>query len=320
MMSDLIQPVKVLIFAGNPLVGPSINMLAQQNRLAGVILPEQMDAFSHQLATWLEQMRLPYWQFNTAQPDLLIEKCIRWEANLAVNFAIPHMLPESLLEHLSFYNFHPAAEYQGVMPLYWQIRDEKTETRMVLQKANVTKGSDDIAASMIMAIHPLDTLQCLEAKIAQQVPQLIYQLIEQGLNKEELLSAQPKEIKPAPLVQESDLTVNWHEMTNENICALARAGNAQFGGCLIFLGLSPINLLQATSVTHPTHGVKAGTICHVGEPEGVIIAVKNGALRIDILSNADGVFTGLNFTERFGISAGMAFENSAQPITTNRES
>ena len=72
-----------------------------------------------------------------------------------------------------------------------------------------------------------------------------------------------------------------------------------------------VGLLQATVVEHPAYGVPAGTVLHIGEPEGVIVASKGGALRLDILTITEGIFTGLAFAERFGLDAGVAFENPA---------
>ncbi|MCE2571197.1 methionyl-tRNA formyltransferase [Motilimonas eburnea] len=303
--------VKVLVFAASPLAGPSINMLAQQNKLAGVVLTEEVDAFSYQLENWLQEMQLPFLRFNSAQPDLLLQKLMLWEVNLAINFSFPQALPQQLLDMTAFYNFHPAPlpKYQGPMALYWQIRDGQTQTQLTLQKANVEKGEADIGATLDMPIHPLDTLQSLQGKVAQQVPQLLYQFIEELVQKGETLVPQQGERSQAAVVQEADLYVDWLTMTSEQICALARAGNAHLGGCIVKLGQTPINLLQATAVKHPTFGVNPGTICHIGEPQGVIVATKNGALRLDILSNADGVFSGLSFTDRFGVNAGMEFSS-----------
>ena len=107
------------------------------------------------------------------------------------------------------------------------------------------------------------------------------------------------------VLSEGDFVVDWKTMSAQQISQLARASNAQFGGCRVSLANTELGLFQATPVSHSTFGVPAGTVCHVGEPEGVIVATHDGAIRIDVLSNADGIFSGINFFDRFGIDAGM---------------
>jgi methionyl-tRNA formyltransferase len=96
-------------------------------------------------------------------------------------------------------------------------------------------------------------------------------------------------------------------MGAKQIVDMARAGNPVFNGCVIRLGQTPLSLLQASVVDYPTYGVTPGTICHSGEPDGVIVATADGALRLDVMANMDGVFSANAFVERFQISAGMTF-------------
>lgn len=309
---------KVVLFVGSPLAGPVINMLLQQQRLAGIVLAQQVDMFSHQLETWLQQSQLPYTRFNPAQLDTLSAQLRDWQTDLAITFSFPHTLPDNCQQATGYglYHFHPAPfpQYQGPMPLYWQIRDDRRETQLVLQKSHVRAGQPDIAMSQSLSIHPLDTLQCLEGKVAQQGAVFIDQFIGTLTKNQGQISLQEQagQVSQAPAVQEADLKVNWQTMSAQQIAALARAGNSQFGGCVVNIGQIDVNLIQATPVSHPTYGVKPGTLCFIGEPQGVVVATHDGALRLDILSSADGVFNGLNFCERFGINAGMEFVSAPQ--------
>lgn len=310
------KSLQVVVFAGDPLAVPAINLLLQQQSLAGVILAEQEDAFSYQLAAWLQQIQCSFMRFNSAKSDLLVKQFKQWGGDLAVTFNFLHSLEQTSEQGTIFelYHFHAASliQYNGPRPLYWKIRDSQQQTQLILQKAHIKGAFPDIAVSQNLAIHSLDTLQCLEAKAAQQgalmLAQLLTELTENnGQIKLQYQQEKTSPAKAAPEPQESDLHVDWLTMSSQQIAALARAGNAQFGGCIIVLGQTPLNLLQATPVKHLTYGVNPGTICFIGDPEGVIVATCDSAVRLDILSNADGVFNGLSFTERFGINAGMDF-------------
>lgn len=306
------MPMKVVIFAATAMSPPTINRLYQQQCLGGVVLPPQVDQFNHQLQSWLEQRSIPYIRINSNDLTQLETQLRRWETDVVICFGFSSDMPDSLtgIAGRGFYFFHGAepSHYCGPMPHYWQIRDGCRETRLCLQQAPVNDQDHDIVVTLPLTINPLDTLQCLENNLAEAAPQLVDKLIN-GLRSGEVTAKGKTETKgkAAPLVQESDLFIDWLKMGSEQIAALARAGNSSLGGCILVLGSTAINLLQATVVDHPTYGVPPGTICHTSEPEGVIVATTDRAIRLDVLSNADGVFGGMAFIERFGISAGMEF-------------
>jgi len=313
------RPFKVAIFAGNPLCVSTINMLLQQQQLAGVILPEQTSVFSEQLQAWLQQMTIPYTKFVPEQSELVLEKLIRWETEVAINFAVESSLLEQYAEIPTYGLYHCHCSVfsaaQGEMPLYWQVCEQDKHTKITLQKSNVSAEAPmiihDIAATHIIDIDPLDTLQCLENKIAAQMAPVLHEFF-QKVHRQQGNIQLAVALDPAPttpVIQEQDLKVDWTNMSSEQICALARAGNPQMGGSVITLANSALNLLQATPIKYATYGVPAGTICHTGEPDGVVVATIDSAIRLDILSSADGLFSGVVFCERFKISAGMAFSN-----------
>jgi methionyl-tRNA formyltransferase len=306
--------MKVVVFATDPIAIPTINMLLGQQRLGGVVLAEQPDMFSQQLQGWLGQQQIPCARYLSAQPATIGTHMRCWEADLAIAFGFESSLPDAITGKpgYGFYYFHCAApnQYKGPSALYWLLRGRAEKTQLTLQKS--VPGPDSIAVTFDMPIQRLDTLQCLQNNIAQQAPAIINQFIEQliAAQGQVILSNCIGEPRPAPMPQDSDLYVDWLTMGSEEIAAMARAGNSALGGCVVTLRQTPLSLLQATVVKHPAFGVSPGTICHIGEPEGVIVATCDGALRLDILSNADGIFGGASFTERFQINAGMAFEAS----------
>lgn len=313
--ADLGLPMKVVVFAATPVAVPCINMLLQQQRLAGVVMPHQVDEFSHQLQHWLELQGINHHRLPPEHHDETVTLLRRWEADVAISFGFAPSLPKPLCQtpRLGFYYFLGAApqDYYGPMPEYWQIRDGSNQTRLTLLSAIADDNGADIAATLPIQIHPMDTLQCLENKLTQHSSLLVNDFLDTliATQGKVTLQASNGQGKDAPVIDEADLHVYWPNMTAQQIVDCARAGNPRFGGCVVTLADKQLNLLQATVVKHPTYGVKPGTICHTGEPEGVIVATVDGALRLDVLSNMDGVFGGNHFISRFGIAAGMEFSS-----------
>jgi len=306
------EVTKVVVLAASPMAVPTIAMLLQEHRLAGVLLPERLDSFSGQLQAQLQQCEIPYCKMGEQNEAVVVAQLLDWHADLAVSFGFAPRLKNSFSQATTYglYYMLGAApdDYYGPMPSYWQIRDGRRRTCLTLVKA-IASEQGDIALSLPIAIEELDTLQSLENKLVSYASQLVQSFINKLVEHNgqiPLVKSQQQGLQ-APLVKEKNLHVDWLTMTASQIAALARAGNPTLAGCVVTLGNTSLNLLQATEVKHPTYGVSPGTLCHVGEPEGVIVATLDGAIRLDILSNVDGVFGAMSFTERFGISAGMVF-------------
>lgn len=311
-------PLKVALFVAQPTAMPCLNALLQQGRLAGVVLPPEQDMFLQQLEQGLNHQHVPYLRLSYGDELLAVEALKRWEADLIVAFGFSGDVPVPFLEAtvLGYYNllFADPAQYRGVLPLYWQIRDGATQGQVVLQKvalqeALATHDGANIAALCEYDIAPLDTYKLVENKAAAKAAQCVSEFVDRILSTCELppLQAPEGEGKDCAMPDEQALTVNFTAMGAKQIVDMARAGNPVFNGCVIRLGQTPLSLLQASVVDHPTYGVPPGTICHSGEPDGMIVATVDGAVRLDVIANMDGVFSAGAFAERFQISAGMAF-------------
>jgi len=316
MASTMNKAVKVVVFAGNHFCGPVIEMLVQQQLLAGVVLPQEPNAFTSQLAQALAQSQLPMMQFDPLQISALHNTINSWEANIGLSFGFEGQL-NGLLAQMSASNSVDMFAYQtgeakfaGDYSIYWQVRQQVKATSARWLKLTLQQPSAvyQMANEVDFNIHPMDTTGCVENALLQQIAGFCYQflhLFSQG--SLDLAPAFNQDVQRLSL-KDDDLRVDWRSMNGEQICALARAGNPHFGGCVITINNTDINLQQASVVDYPTYGVDAGMICATSESDGVIVATLDGAIALDILSNVDGLFSGARFCERFGIHAGMAFK------------
>lgn len=330
-MNNAVQPppipMKVVVFAANPNAVAVINGFYQQGLLAGVVLPPVVDGFNQQLQAWLESQGLPCHRLRSESIDKTAAFLLGIECDLILAFGFMPDFPDELtgIAQYGFYIVLGARvdKYVGAMPFYWQIRQQQKTTEFNLLKLTTADKPDELMVSEVVNIDPHDTLQCLENKFQQLTPILVERLIVSLREHGGQYHGEPisNTGKSAPLVKESDLYVDWHHMNAKQIAALARAGNSALSGCIVVLGNTELNLLQASVVEHPTFGVAPGTICHIGEPEGVLVATEDGAIRLDVLSNVDGVFGAISFVERFGISAGMAFvpQPASAQCSNNKE-
>ena len=305
--------IKIVLFASSSIVIPTINMLLQTGQLVGVVLTDRIDADARQLKQQLDQGKIPNIFFEADNAEQIINQVELWQANTGLIFTFSHKLPLNLINSCSngFYNLHASAlpNYRGAMPLYWQIRNKEQQSYLSMIKVEETLDTGDIMLQQSIPIHSLDTLNSLAHVMAEHSVTFVQQFIKQLQANTLVARPQKTEIASsrAAMPTQQDFIINWKIMNNYDIAALARAGNPLFNGALFQWQQSFIGLLQATPIDHPSYGVPEGTVLHVGEPEGLIVATLNGAIRIDIVTITEGVFSGLAFAERFELDAGQQF-------------
>ncbi|MGI9277940.1 MAG: methionyl-tRNA formyltransferase [Endozoicomonas sp.] len=301
--------IKLALFASSSIVIPAINQLLQAGQLAGVIVSARQDPDAQQLSYQLQQAGIPFQAYQEDNPDQILPLIDRWQADSGLVYTFSHHLPDKILQSFNrgIYNLHasPLPKYRGAMPLYWQIRNRETESCLTITRMEQAVDSGDIVFQQPLPLEARDTLNTLANTMAAQAPVFIMEFLEKLSAGE--LNPRPQEGEPtsAPMPKPEDLVVDWRNMTGAEIAAMARAGNPQFNGAVLKWRQSQIALLQATQVEHPGYGVEPGTVLHVGEPEGLIVATVDGALRLDVMMVTEGVFSGLAFAERFKLDAGM---------------
>ncbi|QFI38075.1 methionyl-tRNA formyltransferase [Moritella marina ATCC 15381] len=311
------EAVKLVLFASSSVVIPTINKLLQAGQLVGVVLTARTDADAMQLKQQLDQGNIPNIYYQAEYPEQTAHQIESWQANTGLIFTFSHKLPVSIIDacRKGFYNLHASAlpQYRGAMPLYWQIRNRENQSYLSMIKVEEAFDSGDIMLQQAMPLHTLDTLNSLGHLMAELSADFVQHFI--AKLQDSTLIAKPQLIDldlpliAAPMPSQQDLMINWQTMNSEDIAALARAGNPLFSGAMLVWNQSFIGLLQATPVKHANYGVPAGTVLHIGEPEGLIVATLDGALRLDILTITEGVFSGLSFAERFGLDAGVPFDS-----------
>lgn len=299
---------KVALFASTPLALTSVQYLAQKQLLGVVILTHKQTQEAMMVEQFLHHHQIPYFRYNPEQIDeclKLIEKC---QCDLAIvnTFSI---LPEQVIEFFKdeIFNIHPSKlpSYRGRCPLFWQLKNQETESALTLHRLIPEVDAGDIILQEKFNIEFDDTLGSLHSKLSQLNPVLLDKFFEK-LEKENSIEGKIQDglITDSPQPTETDLKIDWQQMTASQICDLARAANPGYGGARILYKNSLISILEATESIMPNYGVKPGSVIHIGAPEGFIVATKDGSIRLDILSVGEGVFSGLKFADKLRIDVG----------------
>ena len=334
-MTHQIKP-RIVVFVSSIFAQNLIVYLAQKKYLAGVILPDPSELGEaamevNGLAEQMQNASIPFQYCCQSKLPLLGQQFDAWHANMGLVATYPHILPLEIIEYFSpsatgfnrpdsrwdIYNIHTSnlPDYAGPNPIYWQLRRGERETAVVLHRVTTAVDSGNIVAKKRVPIDPLDTLPSLSNRLAYESVGLVAELLdaieEKGSPSQDLPQQRLKGQQVAPYAHIEDYTVHFDQMTAEEVSAMCRAGNGLPFSAIIKINDVTINLLQATPVAFQTYGTKPGTIIFIGEPEGLIVCIKGGALRLDILAGADGIYSGLAFAERFHLDAGSCFSASS---------
>ncbi|MDO6424421.1 methionyl-tRNA formyltransferase [Saccharophagus degradans] len=322
--SSRIEKPQVVVFACGAFALSTLQVLSHQQMLAGVILPDPAELMAGQqdvnsLASQLRQAGIPFQMCCKDKLTLIAEQITLWKGNVGLVVSYPHVFPVEIIQHFGghFYNVHASLlpNYKGPAPLYWQLRNREEQTAITIHAVTAQIDSGEIVARRVLPIHPLDTLQSLANRVAYEASAAITEFIgrlksNKSIHVDADITTGANSNNHAKNVYArrpsfSDYCIDFLTMDALAISAMCRAGNNLPNGALIDIKGVPISVLQSTALNQPTYGTQAGTIIFIGEPEGLVVSTLNGALRLDILMSADGIFNGLAFAERFNLDAGQ---------------
>lgn len=290
-----------------------ISFLISKKLLGVVAVANVNDMETYTFIQSLNQYKIPYFIYGDDDSKNL-DTLKSVEVNLALVFEFPFKISLSIIEYFKgkIYNYHVSKlpKYRGKLPLFWQIKNGETKSILTLHKLTKEFNAGDIIVQKEFDIDYQDTYGVLNSISSQLIVNVTIEFLEKLDEGRLNASAQIEGISYTREIKEEDLTIDWKTMISLDIYNLCRACNPIFGGAKSILKNSQISILETTIVDMDNLGLEAGTIIHIGSPEGLIVSTIDGTIRIDILSVSDGVFSGLRFAKCFNIEAGERLKKS----------
>jgi len=304
---------KITLFASSSIALNLISYLLSKEILACVVVTSRADADAQTLLQTLVQHNIPHFVLDEKDDKKNLKILKQVNSNLALVFSFSHKLSSSILEYFNnnIFNIHASLlpKYRGSQPVFWQLKNGETSSALSLCKMSENLDDGEIIIQKEFEIDRKDTYGILTGIVSQLVLNITDDFLE--LLKKDAInlstSAQIGDESKAPKIEDKDIFIGWGSMTSNDIVNLARACNPIFGGAQTTWKNSYISIVEATAVDIPNLGLKAGTIIHIGAPEGLIVSTVDSALRVDVVSVPDGIFSGLRFAKRFNIDAGDRF-------------
>lgn len=244
--------------------------------------------FETELLNWLEKNK----------PDVVFVK------------TFPFRIPKSALTipKFGFINFHyaPLPEFRGSNPLFWMIRNGITEGGVTIHRMDEDFDTGPILLQQKVNLPPDSAYGICAAHLAHAGANLCMQLI-QAMQSGTLTETPQDNSKqhwygrPQP----TDLFINWNSMPAAAIKMHVNACNPWLKGAPTRWKGIPVNITDCSLSDYLVpEGTIPGTVIHLSEKEGLIIACKDGkAIKAESICLEEGFFAGTKLLQ-FGMKSG----------------
>ncbi|MBU1863568.1 MAG: methionyl-tRNA formyltransferase, partial [Candidatus Omnitrophica bacterium] len=198
------------------------------------------------------------------------------------------------LPRLGAFNIHSSflPQYRGPCPEFWVIRNGEQEAGVSIHYLSDEFDTGAIIVQKKVSIAYSDTVGVLLYNLAMTAAQLLMQVLVK-FNKGEKVEGVPQDeslASYAPLVQPSDLQIDWYQSA-ETLYNLIRAANPVGGAWTLFRGYQmkvwhalQIDAVRAQNVKDTT--MKPGTVYVLAEQKQLIVRTGDSFLELKVVQPA----------------------------------
>lgn len=272
----------------HPDLNQSINYLSHTHNLKPIFL--QKATLSNQLLQWI----------NETHCDAVFV--------IGCSYKIPKEVL-NIPKH-GFINFHPGSlpEYRGPDPAFWVLKNGEDKGTLTAHIMSPEWDSGNIIEIVEFPISRLDNYNLYSAKYSSTFPELFKKIISK-ISKNEKLTGKEQDENKAKYYSNpkfEDLLINFRNHTAYDIEMLTSACSTKYGGSFMSFQNAPVRVFQATSLdSFDDSGANPGTVLSVNGNNGLVVKCKSGAIKIDVVSITEGVFSGERFAMLTGIKKGF---------------
>ena len=307
--------IKALILCNNPIAIPGIKEFLFYGKVAAIATTQRNKEMQHILEQLMKDTGVPLLLLNKKDYKTQLTDAIKkYDVNVGLMMTFPFMISQEILQlpPKGFINFHYGLlpQCRGPQPILRHLLNNDKEAGVTVHKVDEGIDTGAIIIQEKIPIEDNDTYGTLQSKLA-------FLAAKQAANLLKILSygtmipaAAQDETKAAyyemPVAKE--LTINWTEMTAEQIVRLVNACNPWNKGAGTTVNDWLIGVAEAEiSENAYTDGTLPGTIITCNKEEGLLVQTKdNKKLKINIIYTNEGFFSGSRLAG-FGIKKDMQF-------------
>lgn len=303
---------KVILFTSSQISWSLIGVLIENKSLLAIVIRDNTHPQFHQMIQFIQQHGIKIYLEPDDEKEEFLDILRALNADIALSFSYPKIFSKKMTPIFrdGFFNIHPSPlpKYRGSSPLYWQIRNGETKSAISIHRVTEELDGGDIVYSVEFMIEKEATIGSLSNKVASIVPNIIIGFLE-AIESNSIEHKEQKDFTYFQQPQTSDFQIDWQQDSAYEISQKAKASNPAYGGVETTISNRVIKILEATPIEYQTYGVKEGTIVLIDKIEGLVISTKDGAVRMDIISSFDGIFSGYSYSNYANLFSGEKFTN-----------
>ncbi|SFB46102.1 methionyl-tRNA formyltransferase [Algoriphagus aquimarinus] len=288
--------MRIVIFTQSIWSIPSIQQLALNKQISGIVLPQKDFQNQEMLMEVAINFGLEIFRWD-GQDQVEIGA---WIATLnvdrGVSFGFSYKIPKAIFESFEWgvLNVHygKLPKYAGAAPLFWTLKNGEKSAVISFHKIDENWDAGILVSESIVPIFPGEPYGFLASRLSVLAgKELLKALDKLPLSEGELLT--PNEY-PFPRPKEEDLTIDWKTQSADEVEFLVNAANPNYGGAITTFRGSQIRILEVSPAEVNIEGVfSAGTIVYADATYGVfVLCADYKYLRINIFQMDGTIITG----------------------------
>lgn len=289
---------KVLLFCNNRMAYPSIQFLAKNGFLTGIVIPSNNTEVLADCSSMFQGSQFPIIPISKEQLDSKILELIdTLKVTNCWVMTFPWKIPSSLLskKNCAFYNFHFGLlpELRGVDPIFEAIRRNFKVTGISVHRITERIDKGPIVFTQKIPLNEEVTHGGLCSIFGNTATHACLFLIQQLMQNKQLIEYDQNEGKANYYGKPglTDVMINWSSMESKEIQALARACNPWNKGVYTRFINWAFRILSFSTVATST-SLPVGTITVTNEGEYLVSCKDEKSLKIELFYTEEGFFTG----------------------------
>lgn len=293
--------MKVAILLNSALAEPSIPVITEKHEIVGIGIGSIGNDGAGRFTHHFEGYGFPVEVFEKESHEETMSHWLRLSnADVVLVYTFNFKISKSCLNipKYGFFNFHPGElPQERGNPLFWILRNRQDKCTLTVHKMSESIDCGPIYAKDSFPMGEGLTFGAALEGLAERSAEITSRLLDDLTNTKGSLSLEPQDESAArffPKPTTSDIQIDWHRQTADQIQALVRACNPFCEGAIANIDNREVRILEAKRIEHNRLclSISAGGLATTDANELSILCAENTVLKIEVLCDSGGCYSG----------------------------
>lgn len=271
---------RIAVLCGGQFAFNSIFRLHLEGYLCGIALASTDFKTISMMSTECERINMPYLSIGSKKEMSLLDEWVeKIQPDYFFSICFPYRIPSELLikNPRKYINFHtgPLPQFRGPMPIFEVLRTQQKTTGISVHFMEKDLDTGPVIFEEIVSIANDETFTSLTLKLSERTALAsvnMAQMLEFGSDVPTVIQ-NVAQAHFYPFPDENEITIDWLNMSANQISALIRAAYPWSQGAITMLGQEQIRISSVLAKSNELNiDVQPGTIVNVTSDGEIMIA------------------------------------------------